>query len=161
ALYLVLRSFTHHVHATPHDLSWLGLVNITDHANVGWGPLLLVIYVASQTLSTLLMSTTMDKTQRAVMLAMPLVFVFVVVNFPVGLVLYWLTTNLWTVGQGIVTRRLVPRGPVAPPKKTSRTPPREGEGGPPREGDGGGDGARKVPERPKPSPTAAQPPRRV
>jgi YidC/Oxa1 family membrane protein insertase len=153
ALYLVLKNFTKHVQATPAELSWLGLVHITDHANKGWGPLLLVVYVASQTLSTLLMSTTMDKTQRAVMLAMPLVFVFVVVNFPVGLVLYWLTTNLWTVGQGLVTRRLVPRGPVTPPKKTSRTPPRDG--------DGGGDGARRVPDKPKPGPTAAQPPRRV
>src|ERR1044071_8011810 len=28
ALYLVLRSFTKHVAATPHELSWLGLVNI-------------------------------------------------------------------------------------------------------------------------------------
>jgi YidC/Oxa1 family membrane protein insertase len=112
-----------------------------------------VIYVASQTLSTLLMSTTMDKTQRMVMLVMPLAFVFVVVNFPVGLVLYWLTTNLWTVGQGVVTRRLVPKGPAAPPKKTSRTPPRDG--------DGGGDGARRAPDKPKPAPAAAQPPRRV
>ena len=34
-------------------------------------------------------------------------------NFPVGLVLYWVTTNLWTVGQGLVTRRLMPR-PAAP-----------------------------------------------
>jgi YidC/Oxa1 family membrane protein insertase len=155
ALYLVLKNFTKHVHATPPELSWLGLVNITNHANVGWGPLLLVIYVASQTLSTLLMSTTMDKTQRMVMLVMPLAFVFVVVRFPVGLVLYWLTTNLWTVGQGVVTRRLMPRGPVMPPRKSSRTPPRDA-------GDGGGDGARRVPEKPKPAPTAAsQPPRRV
>jgi YidC/Oxa1 family membrane protein insertase len=160
ALYFVLKNFTKHVHALPHDLSWLGLVTITDHANKGWGPLLLVIYVTSQTLSTFLMSTTMDKTQRTIMLVMPLVFVFVVVNFPVGLVLYWVTTNLWTVGQGIVTRRLVPRGPVAPPKKTSRTPPREGRGGRGR-GDGGGDGAAGQPDKPKPSPAATQPPRKV
>src|SRR5207244_2711551 len=73
SLYFVLKTFSKHPPAG--DLSWLGLVNITEHANVGWGPLLLVIYVASQTLSTLLMSTTMDKTQRMVMLAMPLVFV--------------------------------------------------------------------------------------
>jgi hypothetical protein len=33
------------------------------------------------------------------------------------------TTNLWTVGQGIVTRRLFPR-PEPPPKRTSRTPPK-------------------------------------
>ena len=33
-------------------------------------------------------------------------------QLPVGLVLYWVTTNLWTVGQGLITRRLMPR-PVA------------------------------------------------
>ena len=152
SLYFVLRNFTKHVHATPHELTWLGLVNITEHANKGWGPLLLVIYVASQTLSTFLMSTTMDKTQRAVMLVMPLAFVFVVVNFPVGLVLYWVTTNLWTVGQGVVTRRLVPRGPVALPKRSSRTPRRD---------DGAGDDVPRQPEQPKSPPAVAGPPRRV
>ena len=30
-------------------------------------------------------------------------------GFPAGLLLYWVTTNLWTVGQGLVTRRLVPK----------------------------------------------------
>jgi hypothetical protein len=34
------------------------------------------------------------------------------------------TTNLWTVGQGLVTRRLMPR-PAAPEKRSSRTPPKE------------------------------------
>src|SRR2546423_10373654 len=72
------------------------------------------------------MSTTMDKTQRMVMLVMPLVFVFVVVNFPVGLVLYWVTTNLWTVGQGLITRRLMPKA-QPPARRTSRTPPRQEE----------------------------------
>ena len=38
--------------------------------------------------------------------------------------IYWLTTNLWTTGQGIVTRRLMPR-PAPPPKRSSRTPPKE------------------------------------
>ena len=40
---------------------------------------------------------------------MPLIFVFVIAHFPAGLVLYWVTTNLWTVGQGLITRRLVPK----------------------------------------------------
>src|SRR5437879_3256614 len=102
ALYFVLKNFTKHIHATPHALSWLGIVpNITAHANKHWsGILLLVIYAASQTLSTILMSTTMDKSQRTILLIMPLVFVFVVARFPTGLLLYWVTTNLWTVGQG-------------------------------------------------------------
>jgi YidC/Oxa1 family membrane protein insertase len=45
-------------------------------------------------------------------------------RFPVGLLMYWMTTNLWTVGQGIITRRMVPK-PVPPPKRSSRTPPKE------------------------------------
>ena len=43
---------------------------------------------------------------------MPLVFVFVIARFPAGLVLYWVTTNLWTVGQGLITRRLMPKTPA-------------------------------------------------
>jgi YidC/Oxa1 family membrane protein insertase len=83
-----------------------------------------VIYVASQLASTYFMSTTMDRTQRTLMMILPVAFVPVLVNFPVGLVLYWVTTNLWTVGQGVITRRLVPKKPPAPPKRSSRTPPK-------------------------------------
>jgi membrane protein insertase Oxa1/YidC/SpoIIIJ len=39
-------------------------------------------------------------------------------------VLYWMTTNLWTVGQGLITRQLMPR-PAAPERRSSRTPPKE------------------------------------
>jgi YidC/Oxa1 family membrane protein insertase len=45
-------------------------------------------------------------------------------RFPVGLLIYWMTTNLWTVGQGIITRRMVPK-PAPAPKRSSRTPPKE------------------------------------
>ena len=45
------------------------------------------------------MSTTMDQTQRTMLLILPLAFLFVIVNFPAGLVLYWVTTNLWTTGR--------------------------------------------------------------
>ena len=125
ALYLVLRH--------PDDLiqsgdstSWLHIVpNITEHANAHWsGYVLLVIYVASQLASTYFMSATMDRTQRTLMMILPVAFVPVLVNFPVGLVLYWVTTNLWTVGQGVVTRSLVPRKAPPPPKRSSRTPPK-------------------------------------
>jgi YidC/Oxa1 family membrane protein insertase len=73
----------------------------------------------------------MDKTQRNIMMVLPLVFITVVSRFPTGLILYWMTTNLWTVGQGLITRRLVPktpaaatRAPASGPRKTSRTPAR-------------------------------------
>jgi YidC/Oxa1 family membrane protein insertase len=62
------------------------------------------------------------------MYVLPFAFIFVIARFPAGLVLYWMTTNLWTVGQGLITRRLIPK--VAPPtaqKRSSRTPAKEME----------------------------------
>jgi YidC/Oxa1 family membrane protein insertase len=148
ALYFVLRQFSKH--PPPGDLSWLHQLvpNIAAHANAHWsGYLLLVVYVASQLVSTLLMSSTMDKSQRIMLLILPVVFVTFLLNFPVGLVIYWVTTNLWTVGQGLITRRLMPK-PAVPEKRSSRTPPKEVEEEPVLE------------EPPEPPPAPAQP-RRV
>ncbi len=160
ALYYVLRNFAKHPPAG--DLSWLHFIpSIAAHTTTNWGGyVLLVVYVASQMASTLYMSATIDKTQRILFLLMPLVFVFVVARFPTGLVLYWMTTNLWTVGQGLITRRLVPKTAApAPSFFGSRSQPKRGPG------DDGGDGARRKPEAPKPTPAAKQPqpqaPRRV
>ena len=69
------------------------------------------------------MSQTMQKAQRVMLLVLPIAFIPFVLNFPAGLMLYWLTTNLWTTGQGLITRRLMPK-PQPPPKKSSRTPPK-------------------------------------
>ena len=127
ALYFVLKDFEKEIFPQypGTDLGWLGIVpNITEPANSHWsGYLLLAIYAISQTASTLLMSSTMDRTQRTLLLILPLAFLFVVLNFPAGLVLYWVTTNLWTVGQGLITRRLAPK-PKLPEKRSSRTPPK-------------------------------------
>jgi YidC/Oxa1 family membrane protein insertase len=58
------------------------------------------------------------------LLILPIAFIPFVLNFPSGLMVYWLTTNLWTTGQGLITRRLVPKR-EPPPKKSSRTPPKD------------------------------------
>jgi YidC/Oxa1 family membrane protein insertase len=104
-------------------LDWLGLITITEPTKDGWGPLLIVLYGASQLTSTYLMSQNMQPAQRVMMLLLPIAFIPFVLNFPSGLMLYWLTTNLWTTGQGLITRRLTPK-PQPPPKKSSRTPPK-------------------------------------
>jgi YidC/Oxa1 family membrane protein insertase len=156
ALYYALRTFAKD--PPGGDLSFLHFIpSIAAHTTTHWGGfVLLVVYVASQMASTLYMSATVDKTQRMLFMIMPLVFVFVIARFPAGLVLYWVTTNLWTVGQGLITRRLIPKttAPVAE-KRTSRTPPRDDAGG-------GGNGAVPKPDEPKPAaPRAQQPPRKV
>jgi YidC/Oxa1 family membrane protein insertase len=154
SLYYVLRDFERDVFPKypGSDLGWLNVVpnitnNITDHWS-GW--LLVVIYVASQLASIVSMPTT-DPRQKWIFLALPFVFVFFIINatFPVGLLIYWVTTNLWTVGQGIVTRRLVPK-PPPPAKRSSRTPPKTPE--PPD----AGDGASPEGEKPKQPPAGQQ-----
>jgi len=127
ALFFVLRDFKDEIYPLfpASSLEWLGLVNITEPTRDGWGPVLIAVYVVSQLTSTWLMSTSMQsKAQRYMIMFLPIVFLPFILGFPAGLMIYWLTTNLWTTGQGIVTRRLMPR-PVAPPKRSSRTPPKE------------------------------------
>jgi YidC/Oxa1 family membrane protein insertase len=128
ALYFTLKNNTAHITG-----SWLHVVpNISDKGTAHWsGYVLLAVYAGSQVASTYFMGATMDKTQRNIMMVLPLVFITVVSRFPTGLIIYWMTTNLWTVGQGLVTRRLVPKTPApklgatpAGPKKSSRTPPK-------------------------------------
>ena len=127
SLFFVLKDFEKDIfpHYKGSSLDWLGLVNITEPVKDGWGPVLIAVYVASQLLSTYLMSTAMQsKAQRYMVMILPVAFLPFILRFPSGLMIYWLTTNLWTTGQGVITRRQMPR-PVVPPKRSSRTPPKE------------------------------------
>ncbi len=132
ALFFVLRDFEDEIFPKfpASSLEWIGLVNITEPTKAGWGPVLIAVYVASQLTSTYLMATAMQsKAQRYMIMFLPIVFLPFILNFPSGLMIYWLTTNLWTTGQGVITRRLMPR-PVPPPKRSSRTPPKGDEEAP-------------------------------
>src|SRR5215203_4983023 len=125
SLFFVLKDFEKDL-ITQHGasgLDWLGLVTITQDTKVGWGPLLIALYGASQLTSSFLMSQNMQPAQRVMLLVLPIAFIPFVLNFPAGLMLYWLTTNLWTTGQGLITRRPTPKR-EPPPKKSSRTPPK-------------------------------------
>jgi YidC/Oxa1 family membrane protein insertase len=42
--------------------------------------------------------TTADPSQAKMMLMMPVVFTFMFLNFPSGLVLYWMVNNILTIG---------------------------------------------------------------
>src|SRR3954453_10190223 len=77
---------------------------------------LLVLYVGTQLVSGLVMSVTADKSQRMMMAVLPFIFVPFVINFPAGLVLYWITTNFWTIGQQYVIQRVIPAPVAASPE---------------------------------------------
>jgi len=89
----------------PGSAKFLFIPDLTA-PSVGWVLiLLLVLYVGSQLLSSLLMSVTSDRNQKIIMIALPFVFVFFIKGFPAGLMVYWITTNFWTVGQQYFLKR--------------------------------------------------------
>jgi len=86
--------------------------DITDKATGGVLIALIALYVGSQLFSSLLMmNPTTPKNQRIIFLALPFVFVLFIFNFPAGLIMYWITTNLWTVAQQQTIKRIVPTPP--------------------------------------------------
>ena len=56
--------------------------------------------------------STADPVQQKMMLIMPVVFLVMFLWAPAGLVIYWLFSNLWAIGQQIVTNRFVPAAPA-------------------------------------------------
>ena len=131
ALYVTLRDIGKEVTAG-EDLSMLGgwIPDITASLNslpaTTLYPLMFV-YVISQMGSTLLMPTSVDPKQKYIFLFLPIVFAYFIVkppigadSFPVGLLVYWITTNLWTVGQAFVIRQWFPP-PLPPSAKVQPT----------------------------------------
>lgn len=129
--YLLRDNLSQHV---TENKGWLFIDNLTEPATGAALVVLIVIFVLSQVGSTLLMASTMDKRQKMLMLALPLVFIFFIVSFPAGLVVYWTTTNIWTVGQQLAFKAMIKgddekvamtaveekKTPPPPPKKKKR-----------------------------------------
>jgi len=65
-----------------------------------------IIMGATMVIQQKITPTTMDPTQAKIMLVLPVFMTFLFVNFPAGLVLYWLTNNVLTIGQQVLTDRL-------------------------------------------------------
>src|SRR3954469_564834 len=101
---------------TPESQFWF-IHDITDKATGATLIVLLVLYVGTQLVSSLLMMTaTADQNQKIIMLVLPFLFVGFIFRFPAGLIMYWITTNIWTIGQQQFLRRVIgSRQPEAPP----------------------------------------------
>src|SRR5215217_5319136 len=67
---------------------------------------LIALYVGSQLFSFLLAaSPTMDKTQRMIFISLPCLFITIAWRLPAGVLVYWITTNTWTIVQGAIVRK--------------------------------------------------------
>jgi YidC/Oxa1 family membrane protein insertase len=70
---------------------------------------LIVLYVATQLAASAVTAISADPMQRRIMFALPFVFVIFIVNFQAGLIVYWITTNVWTIGQQLLVKKLYPK----------------------------------------------------
>jgi YidC/Oxa1 family membrane protein insertase len=131
----------------PHSAKFLFLPDITSKATGVALVVLIVLYVGSQLASTFIATAAADNNQRLMFLLLPVVFVVILYRYPAGLLVYWITTNLWTVGQQYLIKRHMGT-PILPAKGT-------GSSG---SGDGGSANGRAEQPRggtPKPQPALA------
>jgi YidC/Oxa1 family membrane protein insertase len=70
---------------------------------------LIVLYVGTQLAASAVTAISADPMQRRIMFALPFVFVIFIINFEAGLILYWITTNVWTIGQQLLVKKLYPK----------------------------------------------------
>ncbi len=72
--------------------------------------ILVILMVGTMFLS--MKMTTTDPKQSKIMYIMPLAFGFISYQFPSGILVYWVTTNIWSIGQQLIVQKLVTKDSV-------------------------------------------------
>lgn len=111
ALFSLLRSdsFQQDIASNP------GFLFIDDLAEKVTEPfylgILIVLYVGTQLAASAVTAFSADPMQRRIMFGLPFIFAIFIINFPAGLIVYWITTNVWTIGQQLAVKKLFPKPP--------------------------------------------------
>lgn len=91
--------------------------------------ILIVLFIVTTVLTFLYTTATTQTTsgaQRYIFLALPLLFAPIIASQPAGLGVYWITTNIWSLGQQVVVQRIMPMPKPPSPeeqKEAARTAP--------------------------------------
>jgi YidC/Oxa1 family membrane protein insertase len=102
--------------------------NVSDPVVLG---VLIVLYIATQLAASAVTAFSADPMQRRIMFALPFVFVVFIINFEAGLIVYWITTNVWTIGQQLLVKKLYPKPAPAAPADEAEEARRPARGKPP------------------------------
>ena len=93
------------------DGKFLFIPDVLEPLTGHTGPLIamILLYVTSQLGSSYVSSLSVqDKNQRRLLFIFPFVFVPIVISFEAGLLIYWITTNLFTIVQQLAVRKFLP-----------------------------------------------------
>src|SRR5918999_5443129 len=89
---------------------------------------LIVIYIVTQLGASAVTAISADPMQRRIMFALPFLFVVFIINFEAGLIVYWIPTNVWTIGQQLLVRKLYPKPePIGPSDEDAERKPARGK----------------------------------
>jgi YidC/Oxa1 family membrane protein insertase len=135
ALFYLLRSdeFEDEITAVGSNPEFFG-IPLHEAATGAALIILLALYFVTMVGSTSIMAASAEGNQRLLMYALPVFFTPFIIGFPAGLVIYWITTNVWTMGQQWVVKKLIPpppkevedqktvaaKAPPPPPRKKKR-----------------------------------------
>jgi YidC/Oxa1 family membrane protein insertase len=126
SLFYLLRSaeFSNEL-AASGDPSFLGLT-LDEKATGAALVILIALYFVTMVGSTSIMAMSAEGNQRLMMYALPVFFTPFIISFPTGLIIYWITTNLWTMGQQWVVKQVIPPPPKEAEAETraAKPPPR-------------------------------------
>lgn len=86
--------------------------------------ILVILYVGTQLIAGLIMTGSQaSRQQRMITLGLPLLFAPIIIGFPAGVVLYWICSNVWTMGQQAVVRVFFPPDPPPTPEEVAAAKP--------------------------------------
>jgi YidC/Oxa1 family membrane protein insertase len=96
--------------------------------------ILIALFIGTQLAAGLVMASRVEGPQRYIMFILPIVIAPFIITQPAGLAVYWISTNVWTIGQQFIVKRVAPppdvakkneEGEVAKPVKAPPPPPRK------------------------------------
>jgi YidC/Oxa1 family membrane protein insertase len=130
AIYSLLRgdSFKNDVISSGASQGFLFVKSVIESPQGAEKVILIVLFIITTALSFLYTTATTATTsgaQKYMFLAFPLIFAPVIASQPAGLGVYWIATNVWSLGQQVVVQRLIPAPPPPTPeeKKKVESPP--------------------------------------
>ena len=109
ALYQLLNGdqFKSEMLADP-PVSFFFITDLTEPETGAALVALIILFIITQLGASMVMASRADRNQRIIMFVLPFVFAPFVISFPAGLAVYWISTNLWTLGQQTVVRVFFP-----------------------------------------------------
>jgi YidC/Oxa1 family membrane protein insertase len=94
--------------------------------------ILIALFIGTQLAAGLVMASRVEGPQRYIMFILPVVIAPFIITQPAGLAVYWISTNVWTIGQQFIVKRVAPPPDIKKPEETAAGKPAKPPPPPPR-----------------------------